>query len=180
MVVRAAGYGAGSRDIEGRPNVLRAWVGEALDRPATMLLIETNIDDMNPEFYAVAQERLFEAGAADVWYQSIHMKKNRPGVLLSVLCPVEREDAVVATLLRETSTLGVRVTEVSRHEAKREVVKFQSSLGPAVVKVKRLPGEPLTVAPEFEVCTRLAVNSGLTLAEVYRIVEDEALRHLSG
>jgi hypothetical protein len=179
MSLRATGYGAGARDIEGRPNVLRVWLGDALGRPAMMLLIETNIDDMNPEIYGYAQERLFEAGAADVWLQSIQMKKNRPGVLLSVLCAIEREDAVVATLLRETSTLGVRVREVSRHEAEREIVEFKSSLGPAAAKVKRLPGLPPTVAPEFEVCARLAVNSGLPLAEVYRIVQEEALRHLS-
>jgi uncharacterized protein (DUF111 family) len=144
-----------------------------------MLLIETNIDDMNPELYGYAQERLFEAGAADVWLVPIQMKKNRPGVLLSVLCPIEREDAVVGVLLRETSTLGVRVREISRHEAERETVEFESSLGPAAVKVKRLPEQPLAVAPEYEACARLARASGLPLAEVYRIVQEEAQRHLA-
>ncbi|OGO53315.1 MAG: TIGR00299 family protein [Chloroflexi bacterium RBG_16_68_14] len=181
MTVRAVGYGAGARDLEGRPNVLRLWLGEALaERPATMLLIETNIDDMNPELYGYAQERLFEAGAADVWFAPIQMKKNRPGVLLSVLCPFDREEAVVGVLLRETSTLGVRVREVSRHEAEREALEFQSSLGPAAVKVKRLPGRPPAVAPEYEACARLARQRRMPLLEVYRIVQEEARRHLAG
>jgi uncharacterized protein (TIGR00299 family) protein len=178
MAVRAVGYGAGARDLEGRPNVLRLWLGEALARPATMLLIETNIDDMSAELFGYAQERLFAAGAADVWFAPIQMKKNRPGVLLSALCPVERESAVVDVLLRETSTLGVRVREISRHEAARETFEFESSLGPATVKVKRLPG--LTaVAPEYEACARLARERGLPLMEIYRIVQREAEQRLA-
>ena len=180
MTVSTVGYGAGARDLEGRPNVLRLWLGQTLaGRPATMLLIETNIDDMNPELYGYAQERLFEAGAADVWFVPIQMKKNRPGVLLSVLCPIEREEAIVGTLLRETSTLGVRVREVARHEAERETLEFESSLGPAAVKVKRLPGQAPVIAPEYEPCARLARERGLPLSEVYRIVQDEAQRHLT-
>jgi hypothetical protein len=143
-----------------------------------MLLVETNIDDMNPEIYGYVQEKLFAAGAADVWFQPIQMKKNRPGIMLSVLCSVEREDAIAGVLLRETSTLGVRVSAVSRHEAQREVLEFASSLGPAAVKVKRLPGEPPRVAPEYETCRRLAESRGLPLAEVYRVVEHEALARL--
>ncbi len=181
MAVRAVGYGAAGRDIEGRANVLRLWLGERLEaRPATMLLIETNIDDMNPELYSYAQERLFDAGAADVWYAPVQMKKGRPGVLLSVLCPVEREDAITAALLRETSTLGMRVREVRRHEAARETLEFESSLGPAAVKVKRLSAGPPAVAPEYEVCASLARRHGMPLHEVYRVVQQEALRRLAG
>ena len=179
MAVRAVGYGAGARDTEGRPNVLRLWLGEALaGRPATMLLVETNIDDMSPELFAYAQERLFEAGAADVWFAPVQMKKNRPGVMLSVLCSIASEDAVVDVLLRETSTLGVRVREVVRHEAERESLEFESSLGPAAVKVKRLPGRPPSIAPEYEACARLARERGLPLPEVYRLVAEEARARL--
>lgn len=180
MTLEATGYGAGARDIDGRPNVLRVWLGRTLsDRPATMLLIETNIDDMAPELYGYAQERLFEAGAADVWLTPVQMKKGRPGVLLAVLCSVELEDAIVQVLLRETSTLGVRVREVARHEAERESLEFESSLGPAAVKVKRLPGQPASVAPEYEVCAQLARERGLPLIEVYRIIQAEATARLT-
>jgi uncharacterized protein (TIGR00299 family) protein len=180
MAVRKTGYGAGTRDLEDRPNLLRLWLGDALDegRPA-MLLVETNIDDMSPELYGYVQERLFAAGAADVWLTAVQMKKNRPGVLLSALCPIEREDAVARVILEETSTLGLRVREVARHEAARELLEFESSLGPAAVKVKRLPGRPPAVSPEYEACARIARERGIPLLEVYRIVEAEALRRLA-
>ena len=174
MTVSAVGYGAGGREIEGWPNVLRLWLGEALARPATMLLIETNIDDMSAELFGYAQERLFAAGAADVWFMPIQMKKNRPGVLLSALCAIEREHEVVAALLRETSTLGVRVREIARHEAARETFEFESSLGPAAAKVKRLPDSAPVVAPEYEACARIARERNLPLLEVYRTVQREA------
>ena len=174
MTLERTGYGAGSRDIEGRPNVLRIWVGERIDGGVRqMVLIETNIDDMTGEMLGYACDRLLEAGAADVWLTSIQMKKGRPGVMLSVICKEAQEEAVARLLLRETSTLGVRVRPVHRWEAERELLKFESSLGPAAVKVKRLPGEPPTFAPEYEACRRLAEASGLPLAQVYRIIQTE-------
>ena len=174
MTLERTGYGAGSRDIEGRPNVLRIWVGERIDGGVRqMVLIETNIDDMTGEMLGYACDRLLEAGAADVWLTSIQMKKGRPGVMLSVICKEAQEEAVARLLLRETSTLGVRVRPVHRWEAEREGLEFESSLGPAAVKVKRLPGEPPTFAPEYEACRRLAEASGLPLAQVYRIIQTE-------
>jgi hypothetical protein len=175
MTLEQAGYGAGSRDTKGRPNVLRLWLGERIAAGGTrqMVLIETNIDDMTGEMLAYARDRLFEVGAADVWFTSIQMKKGRPGVILSVICSEAKEDEVARLLLRETSTLGVRVRPVHRWEAEREVVEFESSLGPAAVKVKRLPGEPPRVAPEYEGCRLIAEATGLPLAEVYRIVQLE-------
>ncbi|TMG00628.1 MAG: nickel pincer cofactor biosynthesis protein LarC [Chloroflexi bacterium] len=179
MTLERTGYGAGSRDIEGRPNVLRIWVGERIDSGVRqMVLIETNIDDMTGEMLGYACDRLLEAGAADVWLTSIQMKKGRPGVMLSVICKEAQEEAVARLLLRETSTLGVRVRAVHRWEAEREGLDFESSLGPAAVKVKRLPGEPPTFAPEYEACRRLAEATGLPLTEVYRIVEAEAAAKL--
>jgi len=179
MTVDTVGYGAGSRDPEGRPNVLRLWLGEAAGgatRP--MLLIETNIDDMPGEMLAYVQERLLAAGAADAWFTPIHMKKGRPALMLSVICAETDEEKIARLILRETSTLGVRVRAVHRWEAGRETLQFQSSLGPAAVKVKRLPGEPPGAAPEFEACRRLAEATGLPLAQVYRIVQAEAEAHL--
>lgn len=173
--VTAVGYGAGARDLPGRPNVLRLWLGErAREGQSSMLLLETNIDDMSPELFGYVQERLFEAGAADVWFTPIQMKKNRPATLLSVLCPHDREEAMVALLLRETSTLGVRRIEVDRREADRGRLEFASSLGPAAVKVKRLKGQEAVVSPEYEPCRLLALQHGLPLAELYRIVSEEA------
>ena len=179
MRVTKVGYGAGSRDFKGRPNVLRLWLGEILPAAtASMLLVETNIDDMSPELLGYVQGRLFAAGAADVWFTPIQMKKNRPATKLSALCSIEKEDAIVGVLLRESSTLGVRVTEVRRHEAEREVITFPSSLGTAMVKIKCWEGEPPQLSPEYESCRRLAEEVSLPLAEVYRIVQGEALIYM--
>jgi pyridinium-3,5-bisthiocarboxylic acid mononucleotide nickel chelatase len=174
MTLEGAGCGAGSREIEGGPNVLRMWLGKRTESGTRqMVLIETNIDDMTGEMLGYARDRLFDTGAADVWFTSIQMKKGRPGVMLSVICREADEEAVARLLLRETSTLGVRVRPVQRWEAEREVLEFESSLGPAAVKVKRLPGEPPKVAPEYDACKHLAEATGLPLVEVYRIVQME-------
>ena len=175
MTLERIGYGAGSRDLPDRPNVLRLWLGEGVaDAPTRpMVLIETNIDDMTGEMLGYVLEKLLAQGAADAWLTPVQMKKSRPGVVLSVICREPEEEALARLILRETSTLGVRVRPVHRWEAEREVLEFESSLGPAAVKVKRLPGEPPRVAPEYEACKRLAEASGLPLAEVYRIVQAE-------
>lgn len=174
LSLRRVGYGAGGRDPADRPNVLRVWLGEGRSVARTLLQIETNIDDMPAELFGYVQERLFAAGALDVWFSPIQMKKNRPGTLLSLLCPAAAEPEVAAILLRETSTLGFRLWEVRRHEAERDTLRFLSSLGEADVKLKRLPGEAVRVAPEYESCRALALSSGLPLPEIYRIVAREA------
>ncbi|HLF72459.1 MAG TPA: nickel pincer cofactor biosynthesis protein LarC [Dehalococcoidia bacterium] len=174
MRVERVGCGAGGRDPADRPNLLRVWLGEADAGTPRLRLLETNIDDMPAEQLAYVQEALMAAGAADAWFTSIQMKKGRPGVMLSVLCKEALEKTLVDLLLRETTTLGVRVRDVGRYEAERDVFEFESSLGPAAVKVKRLPGEPPRVAPEYEVCRRIATERGLPLAEVYRVVAAEA------
>jgi uncharacterized protein (DUF111 family) len=129
---------------------------------------------MTGEMLAYVQEKLLAAGAADAWFTAAQMKKGRPAVVLSVICSEAMEESVARLLLRETSTLGVRVRPVRRWEAEREVIEFESSLGPAAVKVKRLPGEPPQIAPEYEPCHALAEKHGIPLAEVYRIVTAEA------
>lgn len=189
MTLERAGYGAGSRDLQDQPNVLRLWLGEgAAEETQPKVLLETNVDDMTGEMLGYVLEKLLADGAADAWLTPIQMKKGRPGVMLSVICAKAEEETVARLLLRETTTLGVRVRPVHRWEAEREVLEFESSLGPAAVKVKLLPDEPPRpdgrpsgrVAPEYEVCKRLAESSGLPLAEVYRIVQAEGEARLAG
>jgi uncharacterized protein (DUF111 family) len=174
MRLEKVGYGAGGRDPADRPNVLRVWLGNTETPGRRMRLVETNVDDMSSELLGYAQEALFAAGVADVWFTPVQAKKNRPAVMVSVLCQEALESQVVNILLRETSTLGVRVRDVGRFEAERDVFEFDSSLGRAAVKVKRLPGEPPRVAPEYEVCRLIAQERSLPLAEVYRVVASEA------
>jgi uncharacterized protein (TIGR00299 family) protein len=159
------GYGIGARHL------LRLWLGQTTEvTPPELLLLETNIDDMNPELYGYVMERLFTQGALDVWFIPIQMKKNRPAVTLCVLASAQAEAALTETILRETSTLGIRVQSVSRRQAEREVVEIETSLGRAAVKLKRLHGSPVAVVPEYEDCRRLALEHRLPLQEVYRIV----------
>jgi uncharacterized protein (TIGR00299 family) protein len=176
--IERTGYGAGGRDPAGRPNALRLWLGETADADGLelrdLIVAETNIDDMNPEVYGWLLERLFAAGALDAWLTPVTMKKGRPGVTVQALGPPAAETAMVQTLLRESSTLGVRVRSVRRYAAPRESLRFSSSLGEVRVKIKRLAGEPPRAAPEYEDCVGLAAVHGLPLIEVYRRVAFEA------
>ena len=172
------GYGVGSRELATMPNVLPLWVGESAPDEQQLFLLETNIDDMIPELYGYVMERLFEQGALDVWLTPIQMKKSRPATMLSVLAPSEAKGKVVDAMLRETSTLGVRVQRIARHESGRETIPFDSSLGRVTVKVKRFGEARVGLSPEFEDCRRLAQEHGLPLQEVYRIVTAEASAQL--
>jgi pyridinium-3,5-bisthiocarboxylic acid mononucleotide nickel chelatase len=188
------GYGLGARDLE-RPNVLRVWLGETatgdwgrgtgnisarssqslIPNPQSPILLETNIDDQPAEQLAYAVEQLFALGALDAWLAPIQMKKGRAATLLSALVPAALEDAAVALLMRETSTLGLRRRVVERHVAEREMAVVETPLGPVRVKRKRWQGQDLGVAPEYEDCARLARAHGLALREVYRM----ALEHVT-
>ena len=177
MTIEKIGYGAGTRDPKDRPNVLTLWVGEARARDgrvAEMLLVETTIDDMNPELYGHVRDVLTAQGARDVWLTPVQMKKGRPGIIISALTPPDVEGRVVDALLRETSTLGVRVTTVRRHEAERAVAEVVTSLGTVRVKLKYIDGRVVAAAPEHDDCLRLAQESGRPLREVYRITQRAA------
>jgi len=180
LSLQCIGYGIGGREPADIPNVLPLWLGEMIEYERKLLLLETNIDDMIPELYGYIMERLFERGALDVWFTPIQMKKNRPAVMLSVLAPPDIEGQVVETLIRETSTLGLRVQQVERHHASQELVQFDSSLGRVGVKVKRLHGEVVGISPEYEDCRSLARKHNLPLQEVYRIITTEASAKLTG
>lgn len=179
LSVNRIGYGAGSRDPEDYPNALGLWIGETVESGHRTLdgglsLLETNIDDMGGEQFGYVQERLLESGALDVWMTPIQMKKNRPAVLLSVLVREGDADKAANVVLRETSTLGVRRRSVERYTADREIVEVETSLGAARVKIKRVDGDVVGVAPEYDDCRALAIKHDLPFAEVMRRVADEA------
>ena len=179
--VTRVGVGLGSRDPEDFPNILRVWLGEMETAPATVrqgeiVLLETNLDDVQGEVLGYAQEQLFSLGALDVWYTPVQMKKNRPGVILSALVPQRLEDAAVQLILRETPTLGVRTRPVERYVAQRESFDVETDLGVISVKVKSLEGEPVGVAPEYEDCRRVSLETGVPYQEVYQRALAEARR----
>ena len=173
LTVQATGYGAGTKDF-GFANVLRLVVGET---PAAGLavervsLLETQIDNMSPEWYDHAVRRLFEAGALDVVLTAVQMKKGRPGTLLSLVCRPEQAEALAALLLTETMTLGVRRQDLDRYCLPREMVTVQTRFGPLAAKVAHLPDGRRRVAPEYEACHRAAEAHGVPLWEVYHAVE---------
>lgn len=181
MRVERIGYGAGQKDFV-LPNMLRVSIGELLEPGAAAaetdvaVQIETNIDDMNPEWYGHLMDRLFAVGALDVSMAPVFMKKGRPGVLLSVLAEPGGAEQVVETVFGETSTLGVRLHEVRRRKLPRRVERVQTSWGPVRVKLALLRGEVRNAAPEYEDCRRLAAEAGVPLRQVY----DAALRAWAG
>ncbi len=176
------GYGIGGRDLGAFPNVLPLWLGQRAeeDGEGDLYLLETNIDDSSPEVLGYVMEKLLAGGARDAWFTPIQMKKNRPAVMVSALVTAGGRDGAIQTLLQETSTLGVRVQAIRRHEAEREEARFTSSLGEARVKIKRLPGQPPSFSPEYDDCRRLALEKSLPLPEVYRTIESEARDRMGG
>jgi len=170
MTVRTIGYGAGSRDFPDAPNVLRVVIGEAQavadPTPSRVSVIEAEIDDMTPQLFGVAMESLLAAGALDVFYTAVQMKKNRPGTLLTVIAPPERRAALTGLIFRETTTIGVRYRESEREVLDRETVVVETAVGPIRVKVARQRGEVLNVSPEFDDCVRAAKAAGRPVKEV--------------
>ncbi len=164
------GYGAGAARLADRPNVLRVLLGESatgIERDC-VVVVETNIDDANPEWYEYAIERLFAAGALDVWMTPSQMKKNRPGVVLQVLCQPSDRDAVASVLFRETPAIGVRFAEVGRLKLPRTVECVATEYGEVRVKVASGGSGIENAAPEFEDCARLARESGVPLKAIYQ------------
>jgi pyridinium-3,5-bisthiocarboxylic acid mononucleotide nickel chelatase len=167
LVVTGVGVGAGKRDLPW-PNILRLILGQSTpEAEHPMVLIETNIDDMNPQLFGHVMNRLFEAGALDVYMTPIYMKKNRPGTLLGVVARREDETTLAQLVLAETSTLGLRVQPVYRYTAQREFKTVQTPYGEVKVKVKLLDGRPVQAMPEYEDCLKLAQEQGVPLAQVY-------------
>jgi len=176
MRVEAVGYGAGEQRLD-FPNVTRVLIGEeeraaaAADRSEASgdgdVVLETNIDDLNPELYEYVLERLMTAGAQDAWLTPIVMKKSRPAVTVSVLCASADREALSEVLFRETGTLGVRATPVTKQALGREEIEVATRFGKVTVKVGYLDGKPVTVAPEFEDCVRVARAASIPAKDVY-------------
>ncbi|MFQ5717413.1 MAG: nickel pincer cofactor biosynthesis protein LarC [Nitrospinales bacterium] len=169
MKILASGYGAGDHLVEESPNMLRIILGE-MERKAPrcrMIMVETNIDDMNPEFYDYIMQELFDAGAADVFFTPIIMKKNRPAVKFSVLVPEGKQESAARLLLSETSTFGVRFYEVDRMVLDREPVFLKTPYGRVKVKVGKLNGAVAQFAPEYEECRKIAKKRKIPLKKVY-------------
>ena len=168
MRLQRVGYGAGARDCHDTPNVLRVLIGES-DTAAPsqrVVVIEAEIDDMNPQIFGVLMDRLLAEGALDVFYTSIQMKKNRPGTLLSIIAPPGARERLTATVFRETTTIGVRYREMERECLDRETVTVETPFGPVGVKIARRNGEVMNASPEFEDCVRVAAASGRPVKDV--------------
>ncbi len=168
LTLERVGYGAGTRELADRPNVVRVILGDEAGRPTgRVVLLETNLDDFPPELVPDAIERCFEAGALDVWTVPVQMKKGRPGFVLSVLARPELEDAVSRVLLEETSALGVRVSRLDRYELEREERHVDIEGGRVRVKVGLLDGRVVNLAPEHNDCAALASSTGRSVKSVW-------------
>ena len=171
MSVEQVGYGAGDRDNPGTPNVLRVLIGQASEeRPGDRVtVVECEIDDMNPQLFGVAMERLYAAGALEVFYTPVQMKKNRPGTLLTVVVAPDTLAAISDIIFRETTTIGVRHHEVERECLARDIVSVSTPLGSVRFKVSSRNGRAITATPEFEDCARLAAANNLAVRDVQAI-----------
>ena len=174
MEMQSTGYGAGTHEIKNIPNLLRVVLGMSKESShhLSMKVIETNIDDMNPELYDYVIDQLFKVGAVDVFFVPINMKKNRPGILLSVITSTEYFDSVVQVLLEETSTLGVRHYDVDRVVLPRKQIMIMTPFGKVRVKIGGLDESTRTISPEYEDCRKIALKKEIPVKRVY----DEALK----
>jgi uncharacterized protein (TIGR00299 family) protein len=188
MSVERVGYGAGERDNPTTPNVLRVLIGREAEaapalevgqafRPAgtpneadRVTVIECEIDDMNPQIFGVVMDRLYAAGALEVFYIAVQMKKNRPGTLLTIVAPPERRSQMTDVIFRETTTIGLRHYDVDRECLQREIVTVESPIGAVRFKIARRDGRVMNAVPEFEDCVKLASATGLPVKEVQAIV----------
>jgi hypothetical protein len=174
MSVERVGYGAGDRDDPATPNVLRVLIGASAEdeRGAggdRVSMIECEIDDMNPQIFGVVMERLYAAGALEVFYTPVQMKKNRPGTLLTVVAAPELRSRMTDVVFRETTTIGLRYYDVDRECLQRESVSVATPLGDVRFKIARRDGRIVNAVPEFDDCARLSASSGLSVKEVQAI-----------
>lgn len=175
MKLEAIGYGAGSMDFPEKANVMRLLIGEAESHAgktahhigdAPIAVIETNLDDMSPQIYGYFVERALGAGALDVFSTPVQMKKNRPGLLVTILCEPAKTTQLTGLLFKETTTIGVRIHEAQRRTLAREFLHVETRFGPVRMKLSRLNGSILNATPEFDDCRRIAAEKGIPLKDV--------------
>lgn len=178
MKVAAIGYGAGTRDFPGHPNIARLFVGEKSEGAAAktadgevIAVIQANVDDMNPQLFGYMMEKALAAGALDVTCSAVQMKKNRPGLEIALLCAPDRMDTLAHILFQETTTLGVRIHEARRITLVREIVSVETSYGPVRMKVARSEGGIVNAAPEYDDCRRIAEEKSVPMKEVMQAAQ---------
>lgn len=174
MIIKKVGYGAGREDLS-HPNVLRLIIGESFPEDILkerVMIIETNIDDMNPQLYDYIMEKLFSIGAREVFLTPVIMKKNRPATLLSIISSIDKLNPIKEFLLKESTTIGVRWHEEERICAEREEVTLKTKYGNLRFKMARWNGELISFSPEYEDCKKLALDKGVSIKDVF----DEAKR----
>src|SRR5262249_52491152 len=170
ITVTAVGCGAGTMELD-TPNIVRVFLGEKTEQPRTETIcqVETTVDDMSPQLYEPLMERLFDAGALDVYLTPVLMKKSRPGVVVTALCEPDAVGALTRVCFTESTTIGVRWTEYRRQRLPREIVTLQTSLGPLAYKVSSLDGRVVTVTPEFDDVKRVARDKGMAVREALEL-----------
>jgi hypothetical protein len=173
MTIEHVGYGAGDRDMPNTPNVLRVLVGESTSQPQTerIVVLECEIDDMNPQIFGALMDRLYAAGALEVFYAAVQMKKNRPGTLMTVVARPEMREAMTEVVFRESTTIGVRYHELSRECLDREMVSVTTPLGPVRFKVARRDGRVFNAQPEFDDLAKLSQERGIPIKDVQALAQ---------
>ena len=176
MTVRTIGYGLGTRQLPKTPNVLRAVLGETSDdrTPDRIAMLETNLDAVNPQVLGDVMDKALAAGALDVFHTPIQMKKNRPGVMLSVLCAPGDAERLSRLLLTNTTAFGVRHLDAQRLKLQREIVELKTTFGPVEIKLGRLDGKVVSASPEFESCKRVAAKAKVPVRRVLTAALAEA------
>ncbi len=172
--VQKIGYGAGTRTFPDRPNLLRLLWGADGGAAEEELLLEANIDDMNPQAFEHLMDKLFEGGALEVWLQPVIMKKSRPGVVLSLLCPAARAAALEALIFTESTTIGLRRRAVERTRLARRQFVVRTPFGEVRIKAAEHLGRTVRLTPEYEDCRRLATEKGVALLEVIEAAQAAA------
>lgn len=183
MTIEKIGYGAGSRNLPNRPNLLRVVTGQMHALSAenteklledTVVLVETCVDDMNPEIFGYLMDRLFDDGALDVYWIPVFMKKNRPATLIQVVCDMDKRNPVINRILSETTSTGVRFQPIQRAKLMRETVTVSTTFGDVLMKKITAPDGKIRLVPEYESCKKIALSHKIPIKNVYEIIDRES------